>query len=102
MNHTLILKFSHNDAIAFPGKAAADFLKALEQATLIRHEYHPGEGYQWVAADPDAACKPDIEVLVNDIPSHTESLLIRRRLDEAEAKLSKHRQMIEAAEQLLW
>jgi hypothetical protein len=97
---TILFKFSHSDALAFEGKAAADFIKLLDQATMVHHEYFPGEGYQWVVSDPASGCKPSIELLTCSLLQHSESLSIRQKLYEAEAKLKKHADMIAAAEQL--
>jgi hypothetical protein len=87
MQPTIILKFSHSDAIAFEGKAAADFIKLLDQATLVHHEYFSSDGYQWVPADPDTHMKPDVDVLVTGIMASTESRTIRQELRDAQKKL---------------
>jgi hypothetical protein len=100
MQPTVLLKFSHSDAIAFEGKAAADFVKLLDQARLVHHEYFSSDGYQWVPADPDSNLKPQIELMVTGIRECSESRSIRQRLADAENKLEQHKDLINAAEQL--
>jgi hypothetical protein len=97
---TIILKYNHSSAIAFEGKAACDFIKLLDGASLMTHEYKSGTGYQWVPSDPDSLEKPELVFLPVGVEASAESASIRTRLAEAKAKLERHWDLIAAAEQL--
>lgn len=98
MNTTLILPTGYSEGLAFSGKAAGDMLKLLEQAQPVEQTSRHGS-YGWWKMDPDRDFDPRV-VLINRDPGDIGSASLREELAEAQQKLKRHADMIEAAEAL--
>lgn len=96
----LILPFNYNAGLAFEGKNAAEFLKLLSTATMVTQTSRHGS-YDWYACDPDECdSPPNIQFRTTPIREIECHKRVKAEMDELKKKLSKHADMIEAAEAL--
>jgi hypothetical protein len=95
---TTILQINYSEGLAFTGKDAAAIIALLDKAMPVQ-QCNRHNKYGWWQADPDADIAPRVEVLSRDVADES-SAQIREELKQANKKLEKHREMIEAAEAL--
>lgn len=95
----VILPFNYSEGLAFEGKNAAEFTKLLASARIVVQQSRNSR-YGWYLADPDSDISPNIQIRTRPFDEEEASTLLREELDRARTKLSKHADMIDAAESL--
>lgn len=97
---TLTLRISYDTALVFEGKDAAAFLTLLDRAKLAQQGYHDEGYYHWRYVGPDHSEQPKVEVCTGTISERADSSRTIKQLTEANSKLHKHKDLIDAAEAL--
>ena len=99
MTTTVVIRTDYSRGLAFTGKAAAEIVKLLDQAIDVTMENRHGV-YDWWQTDPDSKEQANtIYLLTRDVRDES-AAVIRLEHEEMRKKLERHKEMIEAAEQL--
>jgi tRNA(Ser,Leu) C12 N-acetylase TAN1 len=101
LNPTLVLQVDYNNGIAFEGEAAHQVMKLLSKAKVLVRETR-NDCYGWHPMDPDEKfdLANRVSMISQSVEVHAKINSVQARLKEAEDRIKKHADMIEAAEAL--